>query len=143
MAQKVYAAKIQKEINRNTRTQYIMAQTIYGETRGERLRVKEAIAAVIMNRHTKNPNQKIEAICMDKEIFECWKYKAKQLQRVMATDPEFQTCSRVAGRALKGLLDDLTHGAIRHHKNDTFPLWTHHMGLIIQIDPFFFYQNKE
>ncbi len=111
-----------------------LARTIYGEARGEPVRGKEAVAAVVMNRVRRARaaggsywwGGSVEEVCRRPWQFSCWNpgdpNRAK-LQAVGDDNRVFQSCQRIARRALAGTLGDPTEGATHYHAKSVNPPW--------------------
>jgi spore germination cell wall hydrolase CwlJ-like protein len=110
-----------------------LARTIWGEARGEQVRGKEAVAAVVMNRARRAKERggywwgstPVE-VCRKPWQFSCWNdadpNRAK-IEAVGRDDRNFQSCLRIARRALAGTLKDPTGGATHYHAKDATPPW--------------------
>lgn len=112
----------------------VLARTIYGEARGEKLIGMEAIAMVILNRLNFSKKKRkywwgnsIEEICLKSKQFSCWNkndVNFELINRVDENNPIFCICKRIAKRAVAGLLEDKTSGATHYHTKKVRPLWT-------------------
>lgn len=111
----------------------VLARTIYGEARGESVRGKEAVAAVILNRVRKAEQRggwwwghDVVSVCLKPWQFSCWNPSDPNRARILAVTPaskSFGTCLRVARRALSGVLEDPTRGATHYHNHLVHPPW--------------------
>lgn len=111
----------------------ILARTIYGEARGEPVRGKEAVAAVVMNRVRKADRRggwwwgnDVVGVCLKPWQFSCWNADDPNRARILAVTAEtkaFATCLRIARRAIAGALPDPTGGATHYHSRDVHPPW--------------------
>ena len=122
----------------------ILAKTIYGEARGEGLSGMEAIANVVMNRvHKKNWwGQTISEVCLKPKQFSCWNENdpnGKLIKGDLTTDSVFQVCCRIAKRAIKGLLPDITKGSTHYHALSVNPAWANRLVPNAQIGNHLFY----
>jgi len=130
-----------------------LARTLWGEARGESVRGKEAVAAVVMNRVRRaralggywwgmTPIQ----VCRKPWQFACWNdgdpNHAKMLA-VGADDPVFRICLRIARRAIAGTLKDPTHGATHYHAKDSSPPWARNRKPSAVIGGHRFYNDVE
>ena len=111
----------------------ILARTIYGEARGETVRGKEAVASVIVNRMRRARarggywwGDSIEQVCLKPWQFSCWNENDPNRKKIEAVEPGhrvFDTCLRIARRAVSGSLKDPTGGATHYHTLDANPPW--------------------
>jgi len=111
----------------------ILARTIYGEARGELVRGKEAVAAVIMNRVRRAIERggywwgtTLQEVCLRPWQFSCWNENDPNRAKIEAVGRDnrnFQSCLRIARRALAGTLKDPTGGATHYHVKSTTPPW--------------------
>jgi N-acetylmuramoyl-L-alanine amidase len=112
----------------------VLARTIYGEARGETVRGKEAVAAVVMNRlrrATDQPRrfgagQTVESICRQPYQFSCWNaadVNRPAIEQVQAGNATFDCCVRIATRAVRNILADPTGGATHYHAIGAWPYW--------------------
>ncbi len=135
----------------NCRSVDILARTIYGEARGESLKGKEAIANVILNRIKKaslNRNfwwgHTIEQVCLKPYQFSCWNkndVNYRIITNISPSDAIFQTCQRVARRAICGLLEDNTQNATHYHSETVSPKWALGKAPCVSIGSHLFYNN--
>jgi len=94
----------------------ILARTLWGEARAESVRIKEAIAAVVLNRVCLAKQRfgkdwwgtTVVEACLASGQFPCWRltpeYRASLMQ-VPDTDPDLAVCRRIAARAVRGALE--------------------------------------
>ncbi len=111
----------------------VLARTIYGEARGEPVRGKEAVAAVVVNRvrraRLRNGywwGHDIKSVCQKPWQFSCWNESdpnRDKLCAVTSANSVFKTCLRVARRAVAGTLKDPTAGATHYHALGIEPPW--------------------
>lgn len=110
-----------------------LARTIWGEARGEPVRGREAVAACVMNRVDVAQargghwwgNDVIE-VCRCPHQFSCWGEDDPNREKLLAVDKEdkvFQSCLRIARRAIRGALPDPTDGATHYHAAGILPWW--------------------
>lgn len=112
----------------------LLARTLYGEARGEPVRGKEAVAAVVMNRVARAQTREnhwwghtVSEVVLCPWQFSCWNRNDPNRARILAVDaqdPNFQTCLRIARRAVAGALADPTGGATHYHAKRARPLWS-------------------
>jgi N-acetylmuramoyl-L-alanine amidase len=129
----------------------ILARTLYGESRGEGIEGKIAVANVVLNRTRRAAQIKeewrikrgnlhnysnqfgtgtIETACLRPYQFSCWNEKDPNRKKILAvknTEPHFAECIVVAKMALAGLLVDNTLGATHYHVTSMGfpPAWLH------------------
>ena len=106
-----------------------LARTLWGEARREPVRAIEAVAAVVLNRLAQAPDgsESIVSVCRRPGAFSCWDETGPDYPRLLAVragEPVFDTCLRVARRAVAGVLPDTTQGATRYHPLSAHPAWT-------------------
>ena len=111
-----------------------LARTLWGEARLEPVRGIEAVASVVLNRVAVATERGgwwwgdgIVAVCRHPEQFSCWNpdgADAPRLLAIKAGEPVFDTCLRVARRAVAGVLPDITHGATHYHPATAHPAWS-------------------
>ena len=132
----------------------ILARTIYGEARGESVRGKEAVAAVVMNRVRRAREAggtywwggTVEAVCQRPWQFSCWNAGDPNRVKIEAVDDGnrvFQTCRRIARRALAGTLGDPTEGATHYHAKSVNPPWARGRAPSAEIGHHLFYNDVE
>ncbi len=110
-----------------------LARTLYGEARGELVRGKEAVAAVIMNRVRRAKERDgywwgndVIGVCTRPYQFSCWNLSdpnRDKIATVTRDNRNFQSCLRIARRALAGTLKDPTGGATHYHAKSMTPPW--------------------
>ena len=132
----------------------ILARTIFGEARGELVRGKEAVAAVIINRVRRAHDRggrywwgnDIESVCLRRFQFSCWLPDDPNCAKIKAVDPHnktFRCCLRVARRAVNGTLQDHTSGATHYHVRGIFPPWARGKAACAEIGAHQFYNTIE
>lgn len=131
-----------------------LARTIWGEARGETLLGMEAVAAVVLNRVAVAQRRggrfwwgrDIQSVCRRPLQFSCWNPNdpnRDKLLRVTSQDRIFAMCTRIARRAVAGLLADPTSGADHYHAVGISPNWTHGKFPTVQIGNHIFYKLEE
>lgn len=131
----------------------VLARTLYGEARGEPLRGKEAVAAVVINR-VKRARERggywwgdtVETVCRKPWQFSCWNPDDPNRAKIEAVTPDnriFRSCLRVARRAVEGTLDDPTGGATHYHTKAIRPPWARRRPPRVEIGHHLFYDNVE
>ncbi|MDA0304928.1 MAG: cell wall hydrolase [Proteobacteria bacterium] len=130
-----------------------LARTLYGEARGEPVRGKEAVAAVIMNRVRRARERRgywwgmtAEEVCLRPWQFSCWNDNDPNRAKIEAVGKDnrnFQSCLRIARRALAGTLKDRTGGATHYHAIGATPPWAKDRQPSAYIGRHKFYNNVE
>ena len=135
---------------------WVMAQTLWGEARGDGLEGIEAVACVIMNRFRAKKwfsGYKIEngvKVCSVKETclkrfqFSCWNKNDPNYQKLLHIDEEdasFVRCLKVAQRAIAGKIVDFTNGATFYHAKNIKPRWALHHAPCYETKGHFFYND--
>ncbi len=135
----------------------VLARTLYGEARGELVRGKEAVAAVVMNRVRRAKQRggywwgsSAEEVCLRPWQFSCWNESDPNRKKILAvgqgTDKNnrnFQSCLRIARRTLAGTLKDPTGGATHYHAKGMTPPWARDRKPSAEIGHYRFYNNVE
>jgi len=132
----------------------ILARTLYGEARGENISGKEAVANVILNRVAKARTRggrywwgaSVRDVCLKKWQFSCWNTddpNREKLLRVTSNNRTYQSCLRIARRAIAGTLKDPTSGATHYHTNCVFPPWARGRMYACEIGNHQFYNDVE
>lgn len=110
----------------------IMAQTIWGEARGEAKRAaREAVASVIVNRVAASQahfGTGHAGVCLQPWQFSCWNENDPNLPKMVHPDTfktdMFKECLEIAQNAIDGLTIDQTGGATHYHaKTIAKPDW--------------------
>lgn len=123
---------IARDIVAERQAEDVLARTIYGEARGEKVRGQEAIAAVVINRLAAAREGRrwwgatVVEICRAPFQFSCWNEGDPNrllIERVPEGDAVFQICRRIARRAITGGLIDPTRGATHYHTRSVTPDW--------------------
>ncbi len=138
-ATKEYKDILLQDCQKKEHQQFILAFTIYHESYGLSLILKEAIACTIANRikNSNHANKTIDSICLDENFYQKLKNK---LPGTTITNPEFAICSRLAGKVLRGILKDTTFGSTFYHHEDEFPELAEGKGYQTQIKQYLFYK---
>ncbi len=130
-----------------------LAQTIYGEARGEYkhpsggLAALIAVASVIVNR-SKKPSRfgsSVHDVCMKPWQFSCWNKndpnRALISTKTPGSDPLFDLCYQVAENVISGTWPDLTKGSDHYHAPmAALPSWAHQANPQISIGRHKFYK---
>lgn len=113
----------------------VLARTLFGEARGESVKGKEAVAAVVMNRVRRARERggaywwgaTVEQVCLKPWQFSCWNQTDPNRAKIEAVGMDnrvFRTCVRIARRAVAGVIADPTGGATHYHVRDLAPPWS-------------------
>ena len=131
-----------------------LARTIFGEARGETARGKEAVAAVVMNRVRRAREAggtywwggTVTGVCRRPWQFACWNISdpnREKLESITAGNKTFQSCLRIARRAIAGTLDDPTDGATHYHTKAVSPPWARSKAPSAEIGNHLFYNDVD
>ena len=131
----------------------VLARTLYGEARGESVRGKEAVAAVIMNRVQRARDRggywwgdTVESVCQRAFQFSCWNEGDPNRAKLLAATPRIKTfasCLRIARRAVAGRLKDPVRGATHYHSAAIRPRWAKGRTACTAIGNHLFYNTVE
>lgn len=131
----------------------VLARTLWGEARGESVRGKEAVAAVVINRVRRARARggywwggSVVEVCRRPWQFSCWNDgdpNATKCAAVTVEDRNFRACLRIARRAVAGVLDDPTGGATHYHHRAVVPPWTRGRVPSAEIGNHLFYNDVE
>lgn len=131
----------------------VLARTVYGEARGESVRGKEAVAAVIVNRMRRARARggywwgaTIAEVCRRPFQFSCWNDDDPNRAVIAAVEPgnkTFEACLRIARRAVAGTLDDPTQGSTHYHAKEVHPPWAYRRSPVAAIGSHLFYNDVE
>lgn len=131
----------------------ILARTLWGEARGESVRGKEAVAAVVLNRVRRAQARgsywwgaSVIEVCRRPWQFSCWNPSdpnAAKCAAVTVDDRNFRTCLRIARRAIAGVIDDPTAGATHYHAKGVLPPWARGKVPSADIGNHLFYSDVE
>jgi N-acetylmuramoyl-L-alanine amidase len=127
----------------------VLARTIWGEARGEPLPGMEAVAAVVVNRvaaKRRSWGASAAEVCLARRQFSCWNADDPNRAKLLALrpgDPLFETCLRVARRALAGVLADPTGGATHYHARGVHPRWARGRTPSAEIGRHVFYRDVD
>lgn len=131
----------------------ILARTIYGEARGESVRGKEAVAAVVMNRFRRARERggywwgdTVGEVCLRPWQFSCWNKDDPNFEKIVSVKPAdrvFGACLRIARRAVGGVLADPTGGATHYHAKGVFPPWARGRVACFEVGRHQFYNTVE
>lgn len=110
---------------------WVLAQTIWGEARGEGVEGMQAVCHVVCNRQRLHPTwrgRSIVAICQAPWQFSCWNLSdpnSPKLKKLNLSDAAFRLALQVAINGLADIEPDLTHGATHYYADTlgTAPSW--------------------
>jgi len=132
----------------------ILARTIYGEARGETIAGKEAVASVVLNRVKRSQKAGgrywwgdcVKTVCLKPWQFSCWNRNDPNRVKVLSVAKDnrnYQTCLRIARKAIAGQLKDSTQGATHYHTISAAPIWSRGRMYGAEIGHHHFYNNVE
>lgn len=132
----------------------VLARTLYGEARGESVRGKEAVAAVVVNRVARAEAHggrwwwggDVVSVCLKPWQFSAWNPGDPNRATILAVTAEnktFASCLRIARRAVAGTLADPTGGATHYHALTVHPPWAWRHTPCAQIGNHLFYDDVE
>jgi spore germination cell wall hydrolase CwlJ-like protein len=112
----------------------VLALTLWGEAAGQPVRALEAVAAVVMTRvrlaargGPLSLGHGVAGVCRAPFQFACWQPRhprhAALVEQGPPADALFDSCRRIAARAVAGLLPDPTRGATHYHAAEELPRW--------------------
>ena len=121
----------------------VLARTIWREARGDGEVGMEAVASVILNRaaHPRWWGTDIISVCLKPAQFSCWDNGTALMANENAADPSFVLASTIAVDAVRGRLQDSTHGADSYYAVYIDPpYWTQDAQFTCQIGNQRFYR---
>ncbi|MGF1609740.1 MAG: cell wall hydrolase [Kiloniellales bacterium] len=122
----------------------IVARTIWGEARGEGNRGMQAVANVIANRAARPGwwGSDFISVCMKPYQFSAWNSNdpnSGKAARVTEADAQFRVALDLAGKAVAGVLPDITGGATHYHTHAVSPGWASSLRKTADIGNHVFY----
>ena len=78
--------------------------------------------------------------------FSCWNENDPNREKILAITPGhqvFDTCVRIARRAVSGCLQDVTNGATHYHTSAVMPPWSRGRPVCAEIGRHLFYNDIE
>ncbi len=102
----------------------IVAQTIYGEARGEYYKENGglpsliAVGNVIYNRYNNSGEKLIENVCIKPKQFSCWNSNDPNRQviaNIPEDDPIYKLCVETAKNVISGSWPDITKGSTHYY----------------------------
>jgi N-acetylmuramoyl-L-alanine amidase len=128
----------------------VLARTLYGEARGEKLEGMQAVAWVILNRAKRGPPRfpdTITGVCKQDKQFSCWNKgdpNAKLCAQVHEGDPYYALALYAAAGVLTGSVPDPTRGSDHYHTvgMTPYPSWSRSMQLQAVIGQHRFYIDQ-
>ena len=128
--------------------QLILAQTIYGEARGEGREGMEAVANVVMNRVRAGGwwGNSVIGVALKPWQFSAWNENDPNRAIIENKRPDqgdlvFDLAYDIAGEALRGELADRTGGATHYHTKAILPGWADETKLVADIGAHLFYKG--
>lgn len=127
----------------------VMARTLFGEARGERLEGMQAVAWVILNRAKQGKprfSDTISGVCKAPFQFTCWS-KSDPNSRVCAlatdADPFFALALYAAAGVLTGQVPDPVDGATHYHTVGMrpYPSWAGKLEYVKTVGQHRFYRE--
>ena len=126
----------------------VLARTLYGEARNQKLEGIIAVANVITNRaqySIKRYGIGITEVCLMKWQFSCWNDTDPNLDKLMGdiVDPTIYKCRVIANISVVSLLVDNTYGATHYHHKSITPYWSesNQMNRLVYIGDHIFYRE--
>lgn len=128
----------------------IMARTLYGEARGEYVKLGVAalmaVGNVIVNRfkrHTKY-GKTLAEVCLKPRQFSCWNEgdpnRSLIQEENLEKDPLFRVSHQVAKKVALGLWPDLTKGSDHYHTIACRPYWVRLDKVRVRLGSHVFYK---
>lgn len=131
--------------------QLVLAQTMWGEARGEGDEGMRAVANVVMNRTALGGwwGDEVIAVCKKPWQFSAWNANDPNRPRMEKLRPggsdaeqaAFERAYVIAGRAIAGDLPDVTGGATHYHAPSVNPAWASSLTYIGKIGAHTFYRE--
>lgn len=78
--------------------------------------------------------------------FSCWNENDPNRKKIIAVEPgqkTFDTCIRIAKRAVSGCLEDITKGATHYHTKNVMPVWSRGRPVCVEFGRHQFYNTVE
>ena len=116
----------------------IIALTLFGESAGEPLVGKQAVASVIWHRAGGDPAQLV-AVCKARRQFSCWNGRAPKVPNDYPSRKAWDECKAIAERMAAGTFEP-TIRATHYHSGDA-PVWAGKMRLVAIIGGHRFYRE--
>lgn len=128
---------------KSTRNTVILARTVFATEPRAGKGLREALAAVVMNRYAYeldlDPEIGFEAVATNRELFPCWKYP--RLLEGCEDDRRYAECFEIAMRSMQSILPDATSASIRFCRLGEAPLWSVGLSPVFVLDGYGFYNN--
>jgi spore germination cell wall hydrolase CwlJ-like protein len=102
--------------------QWLVAQTIYGEARGEPWEGQLAVGYVIRNRQQKS-GLSVAQVVMARGQFTCWLLQRQMLRRLTFHTPRMLDCLAVALLVDEGRIPDPSRGSCYFCTRTSRPAW--------------------
>lgn len=137
------------QFNASNADVFVMAQTLYGEARGEKEPEITAVANVILNRvRNRYRGSTIRGVCLAKSQFSCWLPSDPNLSIIQAAKlgnpatPKFDFCYEIAKRAIAGDLPELVPATTHHyHTINSSPYWAEASKIVHRDRAHIFYRD--
>lgn len=134
--------------NRMNEAQLVLAQTIYGEARGEGRDGMAAVANVVMNRVRSSVvwwGNDVIGVCKAPWQFSTWNENDPNRSIIEAMQPGdndvFDDAFKIADAAIAGTLPDITGGATHYHTKAINPTWADASLVSADIGAHLFYRG--
>ena len=125
---------------------WAVAQTVYGEARGEPYEGQLAVAWVIINR-AKDERRRwprtVAGVAKQPYQFSCWNRNdsnSYKLLKVDLFDLTFRRCYAVAALALSESVDDPARGSNHYRAEHSYPKWAEEYQPVVVIGRHLFYR---
>ena len=105
----------------------ILARTIWGEARGEKMPGRIAVGLVIINRYNSGKwyaGDTIAQTCQKPWQFSCWNKNDPNYKKIMAiTEAILRPYWELAEKLINDEHSDITNGATHYHTKSCHPAW--------------------
>lgn len=124
----------------------IMAQTVWGEARGESFQGKLGVAYVILHRTEREPwPDTVAEVCLQPKQFSTWNEQdANRIKAMLASlnDSSYQECLLACLGAVHGQFADPTGSADHYHATSVSPSWAKGMQKTAQVGDHIYYRAR-
>ncbi|MCP4393308.1 MAG: cell wall hydrolase [Alphaproteobacteria bacterium] len=139
------------KINQNKKQNAVdtLAKTIFNEAGGSNIHIMEAIASVVVNHASQMQGYDNSTDLQDAIVDACTTKSSCDIDDIDEKEPSqddemqerlYQSCRRIAKRALAGNLEDATNGAIKYHASSEYPEWAKAVPPSVCIGNYLFYE---